>query len=288
MSLLSIIQTVTDELGLPRPSSIIDSTDATVRQLKSLVLREGSLLSARYPWAQLVKEASLTLVDGQDSYSLPIDFDRQIPSTSWDNTNFWQLAGPLTPQEWQEKDKGLVSPEIRRKFRIKGATNRQFFIFPTPTSSDAGQIITYEYLSKNWIKPRDWASFETFNAGSFCYYNGNIYYSTSGGVAGSTAPTHLTGDASDGGITWTYQDVLYGDFAADTDECVIDESIIEMGIKWRFLQSKKLDYTIQLQEYNQFVSLRVAAFSGASPLSLQLGGKKSPQCFNVASRGFGA
>lgn len=50
----------------------------------------------------------------------------------------------------------------------------------------------------------DWASSTVVGAGTFAVYLGNIYKTVAGGTTGSTPPTHLTGDASDGGVTWTF------------------------------------------------------------------------------------
>jgi lysophospholipase L1-like esterase len=43
--------------------------------------------------------------------------------------------------------------------------------------------------------------------GSVVSNAGNVYKTVAGGVAGSSAPTQVTGSASDGGITWTWQGV---------------------------------------------------------------------------------
>ncbi|AFK66261.1 structural protein [Synechococcus phage S-CBM2] len=50
----------------------------------------------------------------------------------------------------------------------------------------------------------DWAASTVYAANSFVKYLGNIYTSVAGGTSGSNPPTHLTGGASDGGVTWTF------------------------------------------------------------------------------------
>ena len=42
------------------------------------------------------------------------------------------------------------------------------------------------------------------SAGTSVIYNGNAYYTAVGGTTGSTAHTHVSGSASDGGVTWSY------------------------------------------------------------------------------------
>lgn len=60
-----------------------------------------------------------------------------------------------------------------------------------------------------------WASGATIAAGSYRYYGLNVYYTGTGGTAGVTAPTHTSGTASDGGVSWEYRstfdtNVTYG------------------------------------------------------------------------------
>jgi hypothetical protein len=49
----------------------------------------------------------------------------------------------------------------------------------------------HTYVAGDWI--------QAGNAAPYAYYVCKV-----GGVAGATEPTHVTGDASDGGVTWTY------------------------------------------------------------------------------------
>ena len=49
-----------------------------------------------------------------------------------------------------------------------------------------------------------WGGSTTVSAGTSVIYNGNAYYTAVGGTTGSTAPTHVSGSASDGGVTWSY------------------------------------------------------------------------------------
>ena len=71
------------------------------------------------------------------------------------------------------------------------------------------QKIQYNSTQNN-VQWTSGASFNTDQGQYSCYYNGNSYYSptlagSSGTIqGGSTAPTHTSGSASDGILTWTY------------------------------------------------------------------------------------
>jgi hypothetical protein len=49
-----------------------------------------------------------------------------------------------------------------------------------------------------------WAASAATPAKAFRTNSGNLYYSSTGGTTGSTAPTHTAGTVSDGGVDWTY------------------------------------------------------------------------------------
>ena len=159
MSLLSIIQDVTDELGLPRPSAVIAATDNTTRGLLRMANRAGrELRDSAHPlggWTILAREHPFTTVNAQAEYTLPTDFRRLINDTAWDRDAFWEMRGGLSPQEWQAVKSGLaISPALRRRWRIKrsatAATHaKRFFVDPTPTVT--GEDLVFEYISENWL-----------------------------------------------------------------------------------------------------------------------------------------
>ena len=49
-----------------------------------------------------------------------------------------------------------------------------------------------------------WITSTVYAAGVGCQNAGNSYYTVVGGTSGGTAPTHLSGTVSDGGVLWTY------------------------------------------------------------------------------------
>lgn len=242
MTILSVIQTVCKELSLTAPSAVVGSTDLTVIQLLAFAEREGKETRNKWRWPQLNREFTWTLAASQANYAFNTDYDYQVFCTHWDRSQYWQLVGPVSEQEWQALKSGVVTTTPRREFRIKGAADRQIYIHPTPTSSDNGLTMVFEYQSKNWIRPKTWAASTTFAAGAYCFYNGNYYSTTLGGVTGSTAPTHTSSSASDGVVTWAYYSGLYDTFLADTDVSLLDEDILALGTKWRFRKDKGLEF----------------------------------------------
>lgn len=144
MSMLTIIQNVADVVGVDRPSSVVGSTNKTSTQMLALLNLAGRMLSRRHAWQRLMVEHTFSTSNGDADYALPSDYDRHIDDTAWDRTNFWQMRGSISPQEWQARKSGIIPTGVRRRFRVKG---NQVFIDPTPTSTDS---LVYEYISTDW------------------------------------------------------------------------------------------------------------------------------------------
>lgn len=152
MTLLTLVQQVSNEIGLAQPSQVVGSADTTVRQLLALAQREGRELSRRYDWTPLQTEYTFTLANGVPAYAFPADFDRLINRTEWDRLNKWELYGPLSPQEWQWRKSGITVTSPRRRFRVKGSSSTMLYIDPTPGAGDVGATMVFEYISANWCK----------------------------------------------------------------------------------------------------------------------------------------
>jgi hypothetical protein len=144
MTLLSICQSAAGAAGFAVPSTIIGNTDATAVLLLRL-LNKGGKNFARKPWQALQKEYTFSLVNGTASYAFPSDLGFFQNETAWDRTQFWQMRGSLSPEQWQIYKSGITSTTPRPRFRIKGGL---IFFDPTPTSTDS---IVIEYVSKNWV-----------------------------------------------------------------------------------------------------------------------------------------
>lgn len=262
-TILEVIQDASREIGLPAPSAVVNSGDEQTLQLLQFAHRTGNQLQGRAQWPQLYKEQTITLVDGQASYALPSDMDRFEFRTFWDRSNEWELIGPLSPQEWQWFKSGVVTSFPRRRFRIKGYADKQFFVDPTPDSGDAGQVLVFEYLSQTWVRPQTYANNTTYAAGAYVFEDGSIYSTATGGTSnGATV-------ATDAGITdWTLFTDEYRRFLADTDVSLLDEDVLILGIIWRFKQAKGLNFSVELAEYESSVASQVAAIKSAPTLDL--------------------
>lgn len=151
-TLLSIIEEAVREIGhIAVPSVVVGSTDRAVLRMLFLSNREGRELMRAKTWTVLQTLHTFDTVDSTEEYSLPSDFDRLLPETEWDRTNYRPLLGPLNAEEWEVLKSGLIgSGVVGRRYRIVRSattTSRTIRIDPTPSSADT---LAFWYISKNW------------------------------------------------------------------------------------------------------------------------------------------
>lgn len=150
MSLLTIVQSAADRLGLTRPSSVISSPDENAKILLGMAQEEGKALADRHTWQALQTEYTFSTANGTASYALPSGFDAIIKDTVFNRTSRRRMLGDLSPAQWQETQASLVTM-VNPAFRIRGSL---FYISPTPT---AVETIAYEFITKNWCQSSEGA-----------------------------------------------------------------------------------------------------------------------------------
>lgn len=157
MTLLTIVQDAADVIGLPRPSSVIGSTDQQVRTLLALANREGKELAKRGDgWQALVKEASWTSLAAslQGTIASIIsdgDFNgRVLHDTIWNRDTDEPLYG-IGSVKWQ-RYQATTSPLVYAGWRI---WRKSIYVLPAPS---AGQTFAFEYVSKFWCESSDAAT----------------------------------------------------------------------------------------------------------------------------------
>lgn len=253
MSIATVIQNVADEAGYTVESNILTSTETTTKQLLAIANRINRDIFEAYPWPKCFASGAITLVNGQATYQLPAAFSYYHYETFWNSSTRWRVLGPMTEQEYAEIRGFGLNTTVYQRFQIRGISNSELLISPTPGASYSGDIIIFEYIADRSVRPKTWTSTTSFGANSYCFYNGNYYTTTAGGTTGATPPTHTSGSASDGGVTWVYYSGPYNQFLADTDSSIFQEKLLEQGVLERFAEIHGLDsirprFDVQLNE----------------------------------------
>ncbi len=269
MTLLELMQDVCNQLGLAEPETVIGTTNKRIKQLLSLL--EGDVaeeLKSEVRWPQLTRTWTITLVDGQSSYDMPIDLDWTISETQWRSGSNQVIDGPYEAKEWEEMERGYSSPVVTSRFKVDGVEPTQITISPTPGADDAGQTLTFKYQTTTWIKPQTWATATVYVGNDYVFSSGRVYQTTVGGTSGATAPTHQSGSASDGSVSWTAVDGGYSRFQSDDDETLIPSYICVLGLKYAWSFSKGLPYQKHEQRYKRELTKMRTKTSGARAVIL--------------------
>lgn len=270
MSIATVIQNVANEAGYTVESNIFSSNETTTKQLLAIAQRINRDIFEAYPWPKCYASGSITLVSGQATYALPAAFSRYQYETFWNQSTRWRVLGPMSEQEYAEIRGFGLEPTIYQRFQIRGLSNTELLINPTPGANNDGDILIFEYIADRSVVPVTWTASTPFAANSFCFYNGNYYQTTAGGTTGATAPTHTSGSVSDGGVTWTYYNGPYNEFRANTDTSIFQEKLLEQGILERFAEIHGLDsirpvFQQQLhEEFGRTLSGKVIWAGGAT------------------------
>lgn len=239
------------------------SQDPTARKFLSLINLELKLLS-RHPWPELIKQAVIDLAHGQDEYPLPADFDRPIPNTAY---NLGEVSPFYPTDEAQEQyiENIAQSSYDFQRIQVKGVSNNRIKIYPPPAFSNILSVLPwlrFSYISTNTIKPKTFVNGEQIYINDWREWNGNYYKSLSSGVASLPAPSHTFGSSTYGEVTWAYQDVVYNTFRQDTDEPVLDSTLIELAAEYLYLKSSGFKFE---DSYALYISYRDSRINSQTP-----------------------
>jgi hypothetical protein len=253
MTIATVITNVANEAGYTVESNILTSNETTTKQLLAIAQRINRDIFEAYPWPKCYASGSITLVANTATYELPAAFSWYQYETFWNSSTRWRILGPMSEQDYADIRGFQLNPTIYQRFQIRGLSNNQLLISPTPGANYNGDVIIFEYIADRSVRPRQWVTATSFAAGSYCFNNGNYYQTTAGGTTGATIPTHTTGTVSDGGVDWTYYNGAYNTFLADTDVSIFNEKLLEQGILERFAEIHGLEgvrprFDIQLHE----------------------------------------
>lgn len=150
MSLLTMIQEVTEDLGITIPTSIIGNSSSDIKQLLALANREGRDLASRYQWSSLVRENTFTFLTQKDQGAIngtvvaDSDVDYIINDTIWDRTQSVPVCGPMSPILRQAHEAFSVAGPYARYY-IRGK-NLFFDVIPAANTG------AFEYKSTWWCE----------------------------------------------------------------------------------------------------------------------------------------
>lgn len=207
---LQLISSACYRSNIPAPTALVGSTSTSDLQLLHLFYEAGESLLRAGAWAQLKKSYTVNLVAGRSFYHLPLDFYAALPMTHWDRANSWPAGGPVGDAAFDYSLYGLGTGATKREYRVFGldlnpnSSRGQFQVTPTPEAGDQGLRITFEYVSKSWLRPPLWVAGATVGATAYCSCSGNNYSHASGTTVGTVPPNMAYGEGQDGSVFWKW------------------------------------------------------------------------------------
>lgn len=150
-TVLDEIQEFCEKMLLPVPSSVVNTADPNVRQIRALLLEAGNSIALRGEWSRLTHEEVHTTVAQEDQGSIyditassATAFRKIKNETFWDRTDKLPIY-PINPIEWQ-RVKATIAAQPRYRYRL---VRGRLLFTPTPP---AGHSVAFEWVSKWWIQ----------------------------------------------------------------------------------------------------------------------------------------
>lgn len=288
MTLLEIIQTVCNELGLVAPSSVTGTTDPQSIQLVALANRVGTQLYRDYDWTDLQKE-HIVNVEGQiettGDWIAGTAIVSNIPDTSSLSTS-WAVSADGMPQA-QRIAEVLSATSVRLEMESTAGATGGDILFAKDTYDLPEDF--ERYIGKTWWdRTNRWQLIGPDSPQYWQYINSGIF--TTGPrrhwrqlgrkpnawriwpppfTGGAPAPGALVFEYISQNWVATAHDGEYTNkMSADADEPLIDSQLIIMGTKWQFWRIKGFEYAALQQEFIDAVNTQFSTDGGIPDLWL--------------------
>lgn len=303
---LELVQQAANELGLPEPSQIIGAVDDTSKQLLALSQREGKEFSQKANknggWNILHKEYTFQT----NGYT---GFTGNTTSGSAVITGMSSTTGIVA---------GMVitaSNFVGRNVVVSVDSSTQVTMTNTANATSTGISMSFGYDRYDLPSDLEYFATKTFWDGSYRWQllgaleaqeKNVIRYGISpvgprrrfwiidNKIEINPVPTNRTDtiafDYFSNAWCKSSGGTAQAKWIADTDTYILDEDCFVLGLKWRFLRAKGLDYTQEYETY-QNAANRIMARDGSGrdlPMNAQATSINLLNSTNVPDTGFGS
>ncbi len=303
---LALVQACANELGIPEPSQVIGATDDQSKQLLALSNREGKefsqMANKNGGWNKLHKEYVFSTV-GYSGFTGVTTAASAVITGMSSTTGI--VAGMIAVGSTIAVGSAVLSVDSSTQVTLDTAclttSSTASMTFGTQDyalPSDFEYFLTQTFWDKTYrwqlLGPLEAQEKNVIKYGispvgprrRFWIRNNRMYL--------NPIPTNITDQiaydylsnawcASSGGTAQTK-------WTADTDTYSLDEDCFILGLKYRFLRAKGLDYSEEFETYTKAAN-RVMARDGAGrdlPLNAQSQGINLLSSANVPDTGFGS
>jgi hypothetical protein len=159
VNVLTLLGQIATSIGIPTPSAY----NSNAKLLQCLVDISEEMRSRRV-FPQQKRTKTISLVAGDTSAAFPTDFYSGLVTTQFNQTNRWQLVGPLGDDEWNYRLYGPGGNSNRVHYRIFGPNIDQYSsakMMKIDPAISANTTISYDYITRNLFYPTAWTPSET-------------------------------------------------------------------------------------------------------------------------------
>lgn len=318
LTLLQIIQAVYNELslGVTQPTSVIGNSDQQVTQLLAIANREGNNFynqgfGTDSGWQALRQQYNITIaavsgLTGTFTSGSPI-VTNISPNTTGITSLMQAVSTSYIPVETLVSSIGSSTQITMGANATASGTGVSFFCgqasYSMPTDYAYSMSQTFWDRNFKWqlLGPIDAQEWQVLKSGisptgprrRFRIFNNTFNIDPVPGFSSSDNNSIEVFEyysnswcQSTGGTAGTLQTA----WAADTDNYCLDDQALILGIKYRYLRSKRLSYDEEKRDYD-LLSERLMARDGGSrsiPLNASSSGIRLLNQSNVPDTGFGS
>lgn len=277
MNLLQLIQQVTDELALNRPTVVVGSTDPQIRQLLALLNRLGTDLTRQFDWQELNKEYVLRTVAYQYQATTVAGSTTLtgIADTSLLSTRFGVNGDGLLPFCQIVSVDSPTQVTINQPATASGTVTLEFSQVEYPLPSDWKKQIP----QTEWDRTNRWPLLGPRSPQEWQSYKSGIVYAGPRERFRIFQDTIAINPNPPDGLTFAFEYISNGwvnsntgvaqsSYLADTDTAVYEDSLLITGLKALWKQAKGLDGTFDLAEFRTILEANKAQNRSAPKLSL--------------------
>jgi len=318
LTLLQIIQAVYNELslGVTQPASVIGNTDQQVTQLLAIANREGNNFynqgfGTDSGWQALRRQNNITIaavsnLTGTFTSGSPI-VTNITPNTTGITTLMQAVSTSYIPVETMVQSVDSATQVTMNANATANGTGVSFFCgqatYALPSDFNYAMAQTFWDRNFRWqlLGPIDAQEWQVLKSGisptgprrRFRIFNNTFNIDPVPGFSSSDNNSievfeyYANGWCqSTGGTSGTIQTT----WTTDTDNYCLDDQALILGIKWRYLRSKRLSYDEEKRDYD-LLAERLMARDGGSrslPLNASASGIRLLNSTNVPDTGFGS
>jgi hypothetical protein len=289
-SLLQIVNTAQQELGLPQSATVISNTDFTTVQMLALLNTAGEELrdAPEGGWTAMQTEFNLivtvpvTTTGDTTANSAVIT---NIPSTAALAKDFWMCTGSNIPTAARILSVDSLT-QVTLTMAATGAGTGVSLVFSRDTYAMPSDFRSYvnrtwwdrtnrwELLGPDSPQMDQWHRSGIVVTGPRRHFRqigkGSSQYRLWPQPSEITSPLQLVYEylstdwvnVSGGGVTFS------SSFTTDADTPVLDDRALILSLKWRFWEQKGYNYLPKQQEYLDWVERLIARDGASGSLSL--------------------